>query len=283
IYFMKDFFVADPAVHKGKPLVGIAIGTEKSDLERAKQALEMGVGIIVIDSSHGNCPPVINQAKAVVEMSGDLAAVIAGNVADIDGYYRLAQVGVHGVKCGIGPGSICTTSQVTGAGMPMFTLIRELDFIRRKLKSKGEHAPVIIPDGSVEGPGDMVIALAAGGDACMSGKWLVAAGESLSCRENGVDNEGFVKYWGMASARAIKARMARSRYQGKTAPEGVEGRVKHRGPLKTWIGGDIELIQGGFAHAGAADLASLHEFGNRPIAFVRFSSAGQEQIRTRLD
>jgi len=283
IYFMKDFFVAKPAWHNGKPLVGIAIGVEKSDLKRANQALEMGAGIIVIDSSHGNCPAVIKQAKAVVEMARDRAAIIAGNIADIDGYLRLAQVGVHGVKCGIGPGSTCTTSQVTGAGFPMFTLIRELSFIREKMVAKHEHAPAIIPDGSIEGPGDMVIALAAGGDVCMSGKWLVAASESLSFQKFGADDEGFVQYWGMASPRAIKARMARSRYQGKTAPEGEEGKVKHRGPLKKWIGGDIELIKGGFAHAGAANLAALHEFGNRPIAFVRFTQAGQNQIGTRLD
>ncbi|MDD5290607.1 MAG: IMP dehydrogenase [Patescibacteria group bacterium] len=284
IYFMKDFFVADPTFYNDKPLVGIAIGTEKSDLERAYQALEMGAGIIVVDSSHGNCPDVIRQTeeavKAVVERANGRAAVIGGNVADIDGYYRLAQAGAHGVKPGIGPGSICTTSQVTGAGVPMFTLIRELDFIRQKM---GANAPAIIPDGSIEGPGDMVIALAAGGDVCMAGKWLVAASESFSCRTYGVDNEGFVQYWGMASSKAIKARMSRSRYQGKTAPEGVEGRVRHRGPLRTWIGGDIELIQGGFAHAGAANLAALHEFGNRPIAFVRFTQAGQQQIGTRLD
>ncbi|MDD5031605.1 MAG: IMP dehydrogenase [Patescibacteria group bacterium] len=283
IYFMKDFFAADPSYHNGKPLAGIAIGVEKNDLERARQALEMGAGIIVVDSSHGNCPDVISQARAVVKMAHDRAAVIAGNVADIDGYWQLSQAGVHGVKCGIGPGSICTTTEVTGAGVPMFTLIRELDFIRRRMAVKGEHAPAIIPDGSIEGPGDMVMALAAGGDACMAGKWLVAASESLSCQEKGVGKEGFVEYWGMASKRAIKSRVTDSRYKGKTAPEGVEGRVKHRGPLKTWIKKDIELIQGGFAHAGAANLEALHEFGNQPIAFVRFSSAGQEQIRTRLD
>jgi len=283
IYFMKDFFAANPSYHNGKPLVGMAIGIEKSDLKRAQQALEMGVGIIVIDSSHGNCTAVIDQARAVVEMAQNRAAVIAGNVADIDGYWRLARAGVHGVKCGIGPGSTCTTSQVTGAGVPMFTLIRELDFIRRKMAAKGEHAPAIIPDGSIEGPGDMVMASAAGGDVFMAGKWLVAASESLSFLKYGVDSEGFVKYWGMAASRAIIDRIAGSRYQGKTAPEGVEGRVKYRGPLKIWVGKDIELIKGGFAHAGAANLAALHEFGNQPIAFVRFTPVGQEQIRTRLE
>lgn len=281
IYFKKDFFAANPVFHNGKPLVGIAIGVEKADLKRAQQALEMGVGIIVIDSSHGNCPAVIDQAKAVVEMAKERAAVVAGNVADIDGYYRLAQVGVHGVKCGIGPGSACTTSQVTGAGVPMFTLIRELNYIRQKMA--GGNTPAIIPDGGIEGPGDMVMALAGGGDLCMAGKWLVAASESLSFLKYGIDRDGFVQYWGMAASRAIKDRIAGSRYQGKTAPEGIEGRVRHRGPLKKWIAKDIELIKGGFAHAGAPNLAALHEFGNKRIAFFDFGSAGQEQIRTRLE
>jgi IMP dehydrogenase len=239
------------------------------------------VGIIVIDSSHGNCPAVIDQTKKIVKIAGGRAAVIAGNIADVDGYYRLALAGVDGVKCGIGSGSICTTSQVTGAGVPMFTLIRELSFAREKMIKAGRPAPAIIPDGGVNGPGEMVIALAAGGDACMAGKWLVAAKESLSCQERGVQN-GLVYYRGMASREAIEKRVSDRYGKQKRAAEGVAGGVEDRGPLKTWIGHDLELVQGGFAHAGAKNMEALHVYGNEPISFVRFTSFGQNQIDTRV-
>ncbi len=281
IYFKKDFYNANPAWHNGKIAVGMAIGVSEYDLERVEAGLEMGVAIIVIDSSHGDCDAVIDQAKSVVELVSGRAAVIAGNVADPGGYYRLANVGVDGVKCGIGSGSICTTSQVTGAAFPMFTLIRELRFIRQKMHEAGKSTPVIVPDGGINGPGDMVLALAAGGHICMAGKWLVSAQESLSC-ENRVPADGLVYYRGMASKPAIDARSADRYDKGKKAPEGVEGKVPFRGPLKKWIGEDMELVRGGFAHVGLKDILSLHKHCDWPLAFVRFSGVGQEQNNTRV-
>jgi IMP dehydrogenase len=277
LYFMKDLFYANPAMHNGKPLVGMAVGVGKADLDRVAQALEMGVGIIVIDSSHGNCQAVIEQSGQIVKMASGRAAVIAGNVASIDGYYRLAQAGVDAVKCGIGSGSICTTSRVTGAGVPMFTLIRELNFIRQKMISKRMHAPVIIPDGGIDGPGAMVVALAAGGHACMSGKWLVAANESHSHQSKLEAPKGRVYYRGMASDGAIKSRSADRYGKSKTAPEGVEGYVCLRGLLRKFLPKDIELVRGGFAHVGARNLEELHEFSQWPFAFTGFTAVGQEQ------
>lgn len=180
MYFPKDVRHVNPAWHNGKPLVGMAIGVQEADLERVRRALDLGVGIIVIDSSHGNCLPVIEQARRVVALVGDRAAVIAGNVASIDGYIRLAEVGVHAVKVGVGSGSICTTSQVTGVGVPMWTLIRELAFAKSQLEARGLHAPAIIADGGVSGPGFAVRALAAGAHAVMAGEWMAAADEAGS-------------------------------------------------------------------------------------------------------
>lgn len=276
LYFMKDLFHANPSMHNGKPLVGMAIGVSEIDLTRVAQALEMGVGVIVIDSSHGNCQAVIEQSRRVVKMANGEAAVIAGNVADIDGYYRLAETGVDAVKCGIGSGSICTTSNVTGAGVPMFTLIKELDFIRRKMIAAKKHAPVIIPDGGIDGPATMVIALAAGGHACMSGKWLVAADESISCQE-GRSSSDMNYYRGMASDSAIKSRSAERYGKGKTAPEGIEGYVFRRGLLRKFLPKDMELVRGGCAHAGANNLEELRAFGQWPYAFTCFTVSGQEQ------
>ncbi len=222
IYFKKDFYYANPSSYHNKPLVGMAVGTGDDDLERVIESLKLGIGIIVIDSSHGNCPPVIEQAKKIVNLVKDRAAVVAGNIADIDGYLRLARVGVHGVKFGIGGGSICTTSSVTGAGTGMFSLTRELSYMRRKMQMKGMNTPSLIADGSISGPGRMVTALAAGADVCMSGEWLVAAHESLSFQENHVRDE-YVLYRGMASAGAIKARSSERYGKSKSAPEGIEG------------------------------------------------------------
>jgi IMP dehydrogenase len=282
IYFMKDFFQANPATHNGRPLVGMAVGVHESDLERVSEALKLGVGIIVIDSSHGNCPAVIEQTKKIVKIASGAAAIVAGNIADIDGYIRLAEAGADAVKCGIGSGSICTTSQVTGAGMPMFTLIRELAYARKKLLAKGLYAPVIIPDGGINGPGEMVVALAAGGHICMAGKWLAAAKESLSFKENGVSG-GYIYYRGMASKESIEKRLSDRYGKQKKAPEGVAGGVVYRGPLKSWIGADIELIAGGFSHAGASNIKDLHKLCEHPMAFVRFTSSGEQQINTRIE
>lgn len=282
IYFMKDFFNANPSYHNGKPLVGMAIGVNEKDLERVEEALKFGIGIIVIDSSHGNSPAVINQAKEVVRLAAGRAVVIAGNVADVDGYLRLAGVGVDGVKAGIGCGATCTTSSVTGAGFPIFTLIRELNYTRKKLLENGDPAPSIIPDGGLDDTGNCVVALAAGGSACMSGKQFVAAQESLSYQNEGSPN-GYVRYRGMASKAAIKSRIADRYGKQKRAPEGEEGMVVFRGPLKNWIGDDVEWIQGGFSHVGAKSITELQKIGNLNHVFVRFSGFGRDQIKVRLN
>jgi len=283
IYFMIDFFQANLSTFNDKSLVGVAVGVQEEDLDRVREAIKMGVGVIVIDSSHGNCSPVIEQAKKIVKIVDGRAAVIAGNITDIDGYLRLAQEArVDGVKAGIGSGSICTTSQSTGAGFPMFTLIRELAHTRNYLLSQGKHAPLIIPDGGISGPGEMVVAIAAGGHICMAGEWLVAAKESISSQQSNVFS-GYVYYRGMASKKAIEKRLSERYGRQKKAPEGIEGLVPLRGPLKKWIGEDIELIQGGFSHVGAGNIKEIHKICKNPMVFVRFTSAGQKQIETRVE
>lgn len=288
IYFLKDFFYANPSFNAHLPLVGMAIGAEEEDLERATAGIKMGVGAIIIDSSHGNCPAVINQAKKVVELTEHHSLtfvktiVIAGNIADIDGYVRLAEAGVDAVKIGIGCGSICTTTEVTGAGVGLFTSLREINYARNKMEALNMHVPAIIADGGINGPGDMVIALAAGADACMAGKWLVAATESISYQQFGAP-DGYVYYRGMASDAAIKDRSSNRYGKGKRAPEGVEGRVKYRGPLAKFLSKDMELVRGGFAHVGAGNIFQLHQLCENPLALTRFTGAGQMQIATRVE
>lgn len=283
IYFMKDFFYADPSFHNGKPLVGMAVGVSKGDIERVKEALKLGVGVIMIDSSHGDCPAVIEQAKNIVKIVKDEAAVVAGNIADIGGYLRLAEVGVHAVKYGIGGGSICITSFVTAAAEGMFSLGRELSYMREKMKALEMYTPDLIADGGIGGPGRLVVAMASGADACMSGEWLVAAEESISYQEKFQAKPGYVLYRGMASEGAIKERSSDRYGKSKSAPEGKDKFVELRGPLGKFLRKDLELVRGGYAHAGAGNIKELHEFGNIPYAFNLFSGVGQEQVATKAD
>lgn len=282
MYFMKDVVHADPSIHKGKPLVGIAIGTDERDLERAEAAAQMGVGVIVIDSSHGDCGDVIYQAKRLSTLMGPFTdiAVVAGNIADVDGggYVRLAETGIDAVKIGIGGGSICTTTSVTGAGVGMVTALRACIEARKKSNTQ----PAIIADGGINVPGNAVKALLVGADAVMAGEWLVAASESNSAVNNGV-HDGRVRYRGMASPEAIADRIADRYGKKKTAPEGVTGWVPHRGPLMRWLPEDMELVRGGFAHAGAHDIEALHRYGNKSGSINCYTSLGRMQSAVRVE
>ena len=286
IYFKKDFRNINPAQHIGKPLVGIAIGTQETDLRRVQIAKKLGAGAIVIDSSHGDCPAVIQQTQKVKALVGHDCCVIAGNVASISGFLNLALAGADAVKCGIGSGSTCTTSPKTGVGVPMWTVIREISFLRHMIKTSKKHhqlhLPALIPDGGLFTSGQIVKALFAGGDAIMSGQMLAQAEESISAIENRCKQGDQVYYRGMASQGAINARHADRYGSQKSAPEGEEGYVTCQGPLKKWIGKEIELIQTGFAHKGARNIRDAQEIGNRPGTWYHLSNSGIFQNNSRV-
>lgn len=288
IYFMKDVVHANPSTHIGTvPLVGMAIGVHESDVERVKALMTAGTSaVIVIDSSHGDCAAVIEQTRRVRRLSesGWLTTIIAGNVADIDGggYRRLAEAGADAVKVGIGSGSICTTTMVTGAGVGMVTAIRACIEARRSMAGTSK-APAIIADGGINGPGDAVKALLVGADAVMAGKWLVAASESHSAVTRGIAPDGRIAYRGMASREAVIERLSDRYGKKKMAPEGVAGFVLNRGPLLSWLPEDLELMRGGFAHAGARNLRELHARGEDPSSLNRYSSVGRQQGAIRVD
>ncbi len=285
-YFMKDTADANPVTYEGNPLVGMAINDREEDInERVIPCLDLGVGIVVIDSSHGNCRAVIEQVTRLKKVIGNRkVCIIAGNVADIDGYLRLSAAGADVVKLGIGPGSICTTSIGTGIGYPMFTLIQKISFARRYSKKiAGVITAGIVADGSINTPGDVVKALAAGADAIMGGKMFVAASESVSFSVNGT-LEGMVSYSGEASEKAIRARSAENRYgKGKRAAEGVSGSVKHLGPLRKWFPKVLELVCGGLAHTGSHTISELQSYCLEKIgAWAILTPAGREQNAPRV-
>jgi IMP dehydrogenase len=286
MYFMDDVRNLSPATHNTLPLVGMAVGVHDEDLERVIAGLALGVGIVVIDSSHGNCEAVVQQTIRIAKLCQGKAAVIAGNIASIDGYLRLADAGADAVKAGIGSGSICTTSQVTGVGVPMWSLLQELSYARRHCQKQGQRAPAIIADGGVGGPGPAVVALAAGADAVMAGEWLASADEAgspdITDARREFNGQQYNRYRGMASLGAIADRSADRYGQGKSAPEGVEGWVLSKGPLNRWLPVDLELVRGGFAHRGAKNLAELRTCGQDPMIWRRFTGAGQSQNETRV-
>lgn len=288
LYFMKDCVYADPSVmDDGRPVVGMAINDNEADIARVRGGIDLGVSMVVIDSSHGNCLSVIGQIGRVREAaSSRKIAIVAGNVADIDGYLRLSKAGADVVKLGIGPGSICTTSEGTGVGYPMWTLIHKVAFARDQAPAQGIAAADIVADGSINSPGDVVKALGAGADAVMGGKMFVVADESVSCRKGWVKEDGveaLVLYRGMASQGAMDDRNAGRYGEGKQAPEGVAGYVKRRGPLRKWFPKTLELVRGGLAHTGSPDLAAFREYCRTvPGAWALLSSAGQAQNAPRV-
>lgn len=291
LYFMKDCVYADPSLlPDGRPVVGMAINDNEADIGRACAGIEAGVSMVVIDSSHGNGLSVIGQVGRLREaVGGRKVAIIAGNVADIDGYLRLSAAGADVVKLGIGPGSICTTSEGTGVGYPMWTLIHKIAFARVQSLARGIPAADIVADGSINSPGDVVKALGAGADAVMGGKMFVAADESVAARtpkEGWTKKEGgkaYVLYRGMASQGAMDDRNAGRYGEGKQAPEGVAGYVERRGPLRKWFPKTLELVRGGLGHTGSPDLASFREYCTTvPGAWVLLSSAGQAQNAPRV-
>jgi len=155
--------------------------------------------------------------------------------------------------------------------------------MRKKMRALNMPTPSLIADGSIDGPGSLVVAIASGADACMSGEWLVAADESISAVEHFPAPPGKVLYRGMASKAAIKARSSERYGKSKTAPEGKQGYVKRRGSLGKMLKDDLELIKGGFSHSGAGNIEQFHEFGDLPYGFCLFTGAGQNQIAARVD
>jgi len=252
---------------QGRLRAGAAIGATGDFLERAVELAHAGVDVLGLDTAHGHSTRVMEAIGAVKQRLPNMQ-LVAGNVATYEGARDLIALGIDGLKVGIGPGSICTTRVVTGAGVPQVTAI-----VEASRAAKGTGVP-IIADGGVKYSGDITKAIAAGASVVMIGG-LFAGTEEAPGETILYQGRTFKSYRGMGSLGAMEAGSA-DRYsqetadRGKSVPEGVEGRVPYKGPL----GGLVDQLTGGLrsgmGYCGAANLRELQEHSR----FVRITSAG---------
>ena len=267
----------------GRLRVGAAIGATGDFLERAQELARTKVDLLAIDSAHGHSSRVI---EAIQKVKAALPEVdlIAGNVATFDGACELAKAGADAIKVGIGPGSICTTRIVTGAGVPQITAIAEA---YRAVRDSGVP---LIADGGIKYSGDIAKALAAGANAVMIGSMFAGTDESPG-ETILYQGRPFKSYRGMGSLGAMAAGSSERYFQsmnsgdpssvsvideieqnrlGKLVPEGIEGRVPYRGSMQMMVYQLVGGVRSGMGYCGCSTIAELQQRAR----FVRISSAG---------
>jgi IMP dehydrogenase len=252
---------------QGRLRVGAAIGATGDYLERAEELAREKVDVLAIDTAHGHTSRVMDAIREVKRKFPEMQ-LLAGNVATAEGARDLISLGIDGLKVGIGPGSICTTRVVTGAGVPQITAILEC-----YRASKGTGVP-IIADGGIKFSGDITKALAAGAAAVMIGG-LFAGTEESPGETILYQGRTFKSYRGMGSLGAMEAGSA-DRYsqegaaRGKSVPEGIEGQVPYKGSLSALVDQLVGGVRSGMGYCGAANLKDLQEHSK----FIRISQAG---------
>ncbi len=254
----------------GRLLVGAGVGITKDLLDRVAALQTVGADVIALDSAHGHSKGVIAALKEVKKNFKNIN-VIAGNVGTAAGAKALADAGADAVKVGIGPGSICTTRIVAGAGVPQLTAVMEAASV---LKEK--NIP-IIADGGIRYTGDMVKALAAGANCVMMGS--IFAGTEESPGETIIyEGRKFKEYRGMGSLGAMATGSSDRYFQDveddvkKFVPEGIEGRVAYKGTLKEIVYQYTGGLRAGMGYCGASSIDELQK-----ATFVKITNAGMRE------
>jgi IMP dehydrogenase len=254
----------------GRLRVGAAVGSGGDAFERAAALVDKGVDALFVDTSHAHSEGVLGALERLRQEYPDMA-LIGGNVGTAEATADVVAIGVDAVKVGIGPGSICTTRVVTGAGMPQITAIHDCAVEARK------HNIPVIADGGVKYSGDITKAVAAGADSVMVGSLLAGTEESPGETVLFMGRT-YKEYRGMGSVGAMKERATvRDRYfqdhvetEAKLVPEGIEGRVPYKGP----VAGVVHQLTGGLrAGMGFCGCRTVMELQER-AEFVRISIAG---------
>lgn len=249
---------------QGRLLVGAAVGITTNIMDRVEALVNAKVDCIVLDSAHGHSKNIIQAVKDIKAAYPDLQ-VIAGNIATAEAAKALCEAGVDAIKVGIGPGSICTTRVVAGIGVPQVTAVMDAYSEAKK------YGIPVIADGGIKYSGDIVKALAAGGNVCMLGSLLAGCDESPGEFEL-YQGRKFKVYRGMGSIAAME-NGSKDRYfqtdAKKLVPEGVEGRVAYKGQLEDTIFQLIGGLRSGMGYCGAKDIPTLQDTAK----FIKMSSA----------
>jgi IMP dehydrogenase len=273
---------------QGRLRVGGAIGATGDFMERAAELVRNRADVLAIDSAHGHSSRVLDAVREVKKRFSNVE-LLAGNVATYEGAMALIDAGADAVKVGIGPGSICTTRMVTGAGMPQITAIAEA------YRAAREHGIPVIADGGVKYSGEIAKAIAAGASSVMIGSLFAGVDESPG-ETILYQGRSFKTYRGMGSLSAMGQGSGERYFQGsadmaaegngptdvmqreranenrlaKFVPEGIEGRVPYRGPLEAMVFQLVGGLRSGMGYLGCASVAELQE----KAKFVRISGAG---------
>ncbi len=254
---------------QGRLMVGAAVGTGNTGVERVEAMIDAGLDVVVVDTAHGHSKNVLETVARIRKLRTNNLQIIAGNIATGDAAKALIDAGADGVKVGIGPGSICTTRVVAGVGVPQLTAIMDVADACHK-----SGVPVIA-DGGIKFSGDLAKAVAAGADCAMMGS-LFAGTDEAPGDVILYQGRSYKTYRGMGSVGAMVRGSADRYFQGgvsqaqKLVPEGIEGRVPYKGP----VGNVLHQMVGGLR-------AAMGYTGNRTIPemkenaeFMRMTSAG---------
>lgn len=255
----------------GRLRVGAAIGVSDDTMERVQALIKAKVDVLIIDTAHGHSHKVLDTIKEVKKDFPD-QELIAGNIATSEAAKDLLDLGVDAVKVGVGPGSICTTRVVTGAGIPQITAISDVYKI-----TKETDIP-LIADGGIKHSGDITKAIAAGSSSVMIGNLLAGTDESPG-EVVIFQGRSYKTYRGMGSLKAMHEG-SRDRYfqdvlprEAKLVPEGIEGRVPHKGPVANIIQMMVGGLKAGMGYAGSKSIPSLQ----KKARFIRVTPSGYKE------
>jgi IMP dehydrogenase len=255
---------------QGRLRVGAAVGTGAEGIERAEALVAEEVDVLVVDTSHGHSQGVL---EALRELKGRFdVPVVAGNVATLEATEALIDAGADAVKVGMGPGAICTTRVVAGIGVPQVTAVYDCAQVAAR------HEIPLIADGGINFSGDIAKAIASGADTVMLGGLLAGTDESPG---EVVFHQGeqFKEYRGMGSLGAMRERYSSDRYFqadvdeiAKLVPEGIEGRVAYKGPLRNVVHQLVGGLRQAMGYCGAGSVEEL-----KAARFVRVTAAGMRE------
>ena len=261
----------------GRLRVGAAVGVARDTLQRAEALVAVGADVIAVDTAHGHSQGVMTMVRTLRDRFPNVD-LIAGNVATAEGTRALIDLGVDGVKVGIGSGSICTTRVIAGIGMPMISALAEC------AEEAGRHGVPIIADGGIRYSGDITKALAVGSNTVMIGSLFAGTDESPG-ELILYQGRSFKDYRGMGSIGAMRAG-SRDRYfqedfdlasateeGNKLVPEGIEGRVPHKGSVGAMIHQLVGGLRAGMGYCGSGSIPDLQQNAR----MVRITPAGMRE------